>query len=337
MDITLADDTFAEKWNDIVAQSPHGTVFHRWEWLMLVEQQTASTLYPIIVKKNNEIKALYPFFVKRKPVRMAFSPPPRSLLLYLGPVIPGYETMKQSKKESTFCDIQETVDTYLSSDLGCKYIRIRTAPGLEDSRPMRWVGYDLENLYTYRINLSDGPDAVWKGFDRKLRVDINRAIREGVSVSEGTKDDLDYLLASLAKRYIDQGIVNPSDYSTYVNTLCLDALPDNFRIFIAKYRDERVGGMIAPYSDKILYVWTGIPKSDLKGISPNDLVQWEAIKWACSRGMSWYEIMDSGDDERLRFFKAKYNPDINIWYSCIKYSSELYRFADKCGRIMRRS
>lgn len=335
MDITLADDTFAEKWNSIVAQSLHGTVFHRWEWLRLAERQTASTLYPVIVNKNDEIKALYPLFVKRKPVTMAFSPVPQSLLLYLGPVIPGYETMKQSKKESTFSEIQEIVDTYLYSELGCKFVRIRTAPGLEDSRPMRWAGYNTEVLYTYRINISDGPDAVWKRFDRKLRVDINRAIREGVSVSEGTEEELDFILASLARRYGEQG-ENPSDYSTYVNALCHHALPDNFRIFIAKYRNEPVGGMISPYSDRILYVWTGIPKSGLKGISPNDLVQWEAIKWACSQGMSWYEIMDAGHDERLRFFKAKYNPELSIWYSCVKYSSEFYRFAEKCGRGIRR-
>jgi len=334
MDITLADDTFAEKWNEIVAQSPHGTVFHRWEWLRLAEQQTASTLYSLIVTKNDEIKALYPFFVKRNPLLMAFSPAPRSLLLYLGPVIPGYETMKQSKKESTFSEIQETVDTYLCSDLGCKYIRIRTAPGLEDSRPMRWAGYDTEVLYTYRINLSDGPDAIWKRFDRKLRVDINRAIREGVSISEGTEEDIEYILSSLARRYGEQG-ENASDYSTYINALCHHGLSDNFRIFTAKYRDEPVGGMISPYSDRILYVWTGIPKSDLKGISPNDLVQWEAIKWACSQGMSWYEIMDAGANERLRFFKAKYNPELSIWYSCVKYSSEFYRFGEKCGRIIR--
>jgi hypothetical protein len=318
-----------------VAQSPHGTVFHRWEWLRLAEQQTASTLYPFIVKKTDEIKALYPFFVKRKPVTMALSPAPRSLLLYLGPVIPGYETMKQSKKERTFSDVQETVDTYLYGDLRCKFVRIRTAPGLEDSRPMRWAGYDPDTLYTYRINLSEGPDAIWKRFDRKLRVDINRAIREGVSVSEGDEDDLDYILTSLTRRYKEQGIENPSDYSTYIYSLCHDAVPDNFRIFIAKYRNERVGGMIAPHSDRVLYVWTGIPKSVLKGISPNDLVQWEAIKWACSQGMSWYEIMDAGANERLRFFKAKYNPELRIWYSNAKYSSEFYRFGEKCGRIVR--
>ena len=103
----------------------------------------------------------------------------------------------------------------------------------------------------------------------------------------------------------------------------------NMKIYIAKYKGEKVGGTISLCYKDIMYLWVGVSKSDLKGISPNDLTQWEAIKWACNNGYKYYEEMDAGDDPRLRYFKSKYNPELVIWYSAIKHASFIYKIAEK--------
>ena len=61
-------------------------------------------------------------------------------MLYLGPVIADYESLKQDKKESTYIQIQKELDNYIFETKGCKYARIRTAPGLYDSRPLSGLG-----------------------------------------------------------------------------------------------------------------------------------------------------------------------------------------------------
>ncbi len=85
-----------------------------------------------------------------------------------------------------------------------------------------------------------------------------------------------------------------------------------------------------------MYLWVGIPKTDLVGISVNDVIQWEGIKWAEAQGMEYYEEMDAGDDPRLRHFKSKYNPDLLIWYSAVKYTSILYKATEKLFDIVRK-
>jgi len=85
-----------------------------------------------------------------------------------------------------------------------------------------------------------------------------------------------------------------------------------------------------------MYLWVGIPKSDLVGISPNALIQWEAIKWAHAHGLRFYEEMDAGDDPRLRYFKSKYNPELVIWYSATKYSSIVYQAGEKLFNLLKR-
>ena len=206
-DIKVAEECNKDKWNEVVALSPHGTIFHTWKWLKIVEKQTDSILYPLIAYQGTNIIGIYPIFLKKKGfINLAFSPPPKAYLIYLGPVIPNYENLKQDKKESIFIKLQDEVDRYLFSELNCKYVRIRSSPGLFDSRPFTWSGYNVEPLYTYRINLTNGPAHVWENFDRQLRVTINKTIREGVIVENGNKEDMEFIHSSSSRRYIEQGL-----------------------------------------------------------------------------------------------------------------------------------
>ena len=116
------------------------------------------------------------------------------------------------------------MDNYIFKKKGCKYARIRSSPGLYDSRPLRWSGYTVEPLYTYRIDLTQGIEYVWEQFDRKLRVDINKAVREGVTVRPGDKDDLEFIHDSLYNRYIKQGI-SPINYKKFLQDHLSKILP----------------------------------------------------------------------------------------------------------------
>jgi hypothetical protein len=85
-----------------------------------------------------------------------------------------------------------------------------------------------------------------------------------------------------------------------------------------------------------MYLWVGIPKTGLVGISANDLIQWEAIKYAQMIGLDYYEEMDAGDDPRLRYFKSKYNPELVVWYAATKYSSFIYKIGEKAFQFLRK-
>ena len=319
-----AGEDCQKEWDDLVLSSSHGTIFHTWKWLEIVKKHTGTRFLPLMAYKGNELVALYPVFIQKKGIfTLAFSPPPQTYLLYLGPVIRGYDALKQDKKESLLSDIQEALNTVLISEMGCNYIRIQPAPGIYDSRYLLWAGFSVDPMYTYRIPLSNGIENIWSGFDRKLRVDINRAEREKVEVKEGDLEDLMAIAENLARRFQEQGM-KPNDYRNYLRELYSAFSPEHFKVFVARHNGERVGGMVALCFNRIMYLWIGIPKFEVPGISPNDLVQWEGIKWACKNGYAYYELMD-GNNSRLRKYKAKYNPDLCLWYSAEKYSSSVIK------------
>jgi len=315
-------DTATEKaWDEVVYSSSFGTIFHTVKFLRLAEEQSGAEFHPLLVFKGNELVAIYPLFItKHARIKKAQSPPPGSYMLYLGPVIAHYETLKQDKKESIYIQVQEEIDNYIFKIQGCKQARIRTPPGLLDSRPLRWSGYTVDPHYTYRIDLTRGIDTVWEQFDKSVRRMISQAQQGGVTVRTGNEADLDFIHDLLHKRYIEQG-VKSRNYKKYLHAIYREFYPENLKIFVAEYNGQSVSGCFYLCFNNVLYFWVGLPKTDLAGISPNDLVQWEAIKWAQSNGLKYFELMDEGVDPRLRHFKSKYNPDLVIWYRAVKYSS----------------
>jgi len=331
MDIKLANESDSKEWDLIVENSPHGTIFHTWKWLKIVEKHTKTKLYPLIGLKGEEPIGIFPlFYYKKLFIKMVFSPPIKALLLYLGPIVVGHDKLKPSKVESNFIEFQKKVDEFIKLQFRANVIRIRTSPNLLDSRPFKWSGYEVEPLYTYMVDLDKGAEYVWKQqFDKQLRKNINKTISEGVSVDEGSKKDLDFLCSSLTRRFNEQSFKTSGFHEDYLSEIYDSFHATNLKIFVAEYNGENIGGVTLLYYKNKASLWVGTPKISLKGIYPNDLVVWESIKWACDNGFTKYEIMDSGSNPRLQQFKSKFNLNLSIWFSATKYSPSVLEALEK--------
>lgn len=314
----------SEFWDKLVESSSYGTIFHTWKWLKIIEKYSNSKLYHIVAFKEDITVGIYPIFIIRKGlINVAFSPPP-GFDLYLGPLFLA-EILKQDKKESCFIEFQKKIDDFLFSELRCKYVEIHSSPGLYDCRPLKWCGYQVIPRYTSRINLTKGVDYVWSQFDKKLRVGINRAIRENVIIEEANEDDLKFIIDNTINKRYDELSIRPMPVdSNHILELYKEFNTKNMKFFIARYKGERVSALIAPTYKGVMYFWIGAIK-ELAGVPQNDLLQWEAIKWASNNGLAYYENMGTGDLVRFRSSRSKYNPEPIMWFESIKYSSNLYK------------
>jgi len=327
MAVTLEISKDSEEWDNLVEKSPHGTIFHTWKFLKIVEKHTNSKLYPIIGMKGTTPVGIYPLFLQKKFfLRLVFSPPPHVAVPYLGPVIVDYDKLKQSKKESIFINFQKAVDEFISSELKADYVYISTPPKLLDSRPLRWVGYEIKPLHSYIIDLSKGIDCIWKQFEKKLRQNINKTKREGISVEEGSKEEFERIYDLLVERYKEQGrIVTVS--KEYLCDVYNSFYPENIRITVVKYMSDIITGSIDTYYKDILTSWIGHTKTKIKNIYPNDLLRWEAIEWAYENGLRYYEEIGAGV-EKLCTYKAKLNPRLVVHFSATKHTSIVSKMAE---------
>lgn len=327
IELKIATENDAQLWDRIVDSSPQGTLFHTWKWLKIAENHTNTRLYPILGLKGTVVIGILPiFYTKKYGISSAFSPPPSTAIPYMGPVIENYENYKQSKKESMDKHFQRSVDSYLSSELNCGFISLSLTVN-HDPRPYKWAGYQLDPIFDYHIDIGQDITSIWQNMDANLKGHIKRTERNGISIEDGSKNDLIDIYHSLERRYREQKrSVTVSE--AYLSALYDTFSPANLKVFVAKQNGNTVGGIVALlYKDRVLY-WIGGAKPPSANFSPNDLAQWEAIKFANSCGYKIYEEIGAGT-ERLSEFKAKYNPKLNHRYTVRKYSSFFYVCAEK--------
>lgn len=323
-----------KEWDSLVGNSFNNTLFHTWEWLKAVEAHTSGRLYPLVANMGSNTIGLLPvFLVKKRGFRLVFSPPPKTGLPYLGQLLVNYDSkIKQQTIEGNTLSLTDGFSKYIQKELRPNYLRLSFGPGYEDARPLLWNNYSVLTEYTYMLDLSEGEESVFQNYKKQLRVDIKKTEREGVTFSEGGKDDIRLIHDSLTERFIEQGLATNISLD-YLYDLFDRFSPDRLRVFRAEYKGDYVGGFIGIIHNDRLAYWVGGSKTDLKGIYPNDLLQWGAMKWAIRNGIKKYEIVGAGD-ERLRQFKAKFNPELAVWYQAEKYSPAILKHIEGPTRYL---
>jgi hypothetical protein len=275
---------------------------------------------------GEHLLSVYPVFLHSwGMLRVSDSPASEGFMVYLGPVIVDYENMSQERREHTVLSLLKRVDDYLFSERGCRLVRVHLSPEILDTRPFIWTGYLVRPAYTYRIDLAKGIDGVWQGFDRKLKADIRKAEKLGVRVREGGLDDLLSIHDALFQRFREKGM-EKKECREYLAGIFREFHGDHMRVFVAEHEGRVVGSVVALLYKDTARFWLGTPKSDMKGVYPNNLAQWEAMKWAAANGYRTCENMDTGDDPTRAPFKAKFNADLALWFKADRFSSKLYKF-----------
>ncbi|MEL4304426.1 GNAT family N-acetyltransferase [Methanococcoides sp. LMO-2] len=303
-------------WDDIVAQSPQGTIVHEISWLRIIEKHTNSNLHLLIGCLGSEIIAAIPLFSKKKYFLNGFySPISGAMIQHLGPIFPNYDSLKQDKKEYYFREFCLKLDHYLNSNKKSDFILIETSPNLLDARPFVWNRYDVTPKYNYVKNIED-LDSTWNDLKKQIRKNILNCEKNDVEVYEGNLEDYNFIIESLSRRLSEQEVELPPSKDYFLD-LYHKYYPDNLKIFMAKYDGNPVTGIIATtYKDKIS-IWVGATRTDTKGIYPVDLIQWKIMEWGHKMGYKYCEIQGANMPS-ISYFKSRYNFDLEIYYSAKK-------------------
>lgn len=323
MVIKLLGKNERSTWDELTKQSAHSTIFHSLDWLGVAERSLKGRLCLIVCLKGDEIVAGIPFFVSKRNALTFLQSPPGAYMPYLGPIIPNYENLKQSKRESYFRDFWITLEEYIRLEIKPSVVTVASVSDLNDARPFIWAGYHVTPVYDYVGDIR-ARDVVWEGFSKLLRKDISHTAKIGVEVCEGTFEDYSYVLDSVERRLEErERIVRYS--RTYMKDLFETFSPrGQLKVFIAKYQKDRIGGIIfSAYRDKVS-IWIGAVNPKMKGIYANDLLTWRIIEWANANGFKYCEIQGANFPS-ISYFKSRYNFELKSRYYSEKYSNFFVR------------
>jgi len=334
MDVEIVKSS--KDWDNVLDLSPHTRIFHTWRWLKTMEKHSKkkimgkrcrAKLYPLVILDGDDAVGVFPVYHYRGPVSFALSPPSGVEDLYLGPLILNYDSLKQSKRESRFFSMVREVDMFIKDEMSPNFILFHTPPNLLDTRPFKWLGYDVEPRYTYVLHLTT-IDEVWKNFHRSLRRGIEKARKNGITVRMGDKEDVEHIYNLLRRR---NRIHTTKDF---ILEIYEKFYPKNVRVFIAEVDGERLSGIVnICYRDKVCF-WIGAPKYTSNGINPNELVFYESIRWAVENGYRYYEVMGA-DDFTLYDFKRKFNGNLTMYFTVRRYRPSLIKVIEAIYRCIR--
>jgi len=311
MDLEIASEADRNKWDALVAGSTGGTIFHTMKYLECLEAHTQISffkcpvkgkLYPLIAREGTVIVALFPVFVYSfHGIRIIKSGNVNEDLIYLGPVFIDSDVLKPSKLQIRTLRLKIEMDRFFTKELKAHNVQLKISPFYPDGRPYTWSNYDVYPLYTYFFDLRHGPKIIWENFNKGVRKIIVNAQKNGITVESGGPEEAEFIYNLLDAR----------NRTNSPKALVLDIVktfyPEHCNIFVAKQEGYIKSGVIVLHYGHYAHLWVGFPGSDTDYLGANELLMWEVIKWAHTRG---YDILENtgGNDLTTFQFKRKFNP-----------------------------
>jgi lipid II:glycine glycyltransferase (peptidoglycan interpeptide bridge formation enzyme) len=144
---------------------------------------------------------------------------------------------------------------------------------------------------TIVIDLRGSEDDIFKRIKTTKRQNINPAIRKGVSVCQGNKNDIDtffHFMIETCKR--QQVSPSPSNVNFLYTMWDLFSRKNNIKLFMSVYQGEIVSCMVVVLFGNTAYIWKFGWSGKYKNYHPNILLYWEIFKWAKANGFSFADM-----------------------------------------------
>ncbi|MDG5776844.1 GNAT family N-acetyltransferase [Haloarculaceae archaeon H-GB2-1] len=314
IEVTTADESTLDKWDDYAERSPHGTAFHQLAALDVLADHTDTTVHTLVGFKGQEPVGIFPVFEKQLgPFSAAFSPPPDLWVFYLGPALLNVSKLKQRKAEKRHRRFVAGALRWIDQAIDPQYSLFKLHPNYEDPRPYEWEDFEVTPRYSYEIDVSLDTDELLKSFSRSARKNIEAGQESDLVVGEGHQGNIWDIIEQVSDRYEEQDksfTVEPE----FVSDLH-DALPDGqIRPYVVTEDGEYRSGMITVEFGDRIDRWQGGVKPYDMDVPVNDMLDWHIMQEAQERERTVYDL-NGANVENLCEYKAKFGPDVVIHHS----------------------
>jgi hypothetical protein len=166
------------------------------------------------------------------------------------------------------------------------------------------------SYYSHTLEPSGSEEQIFSGFKSNTRRNINKAVKEGVSVEVGgTLETVKsyYRLHCITRR--DHGLP-PQPFSFFKKIYEHVIAAGNGFTVLAFLKDFCVAGAVYLHFGKAAVYKFGASNKKFQHLRPNNLVMWEAIRECVKRGFRSFSFgRTEPDNEGLLQFKRGWNPE----------------------------
>lgn len=241
-----------------------------------------------------------------------------------GPVFTAKE-----QEERYFSDVLDYMDDFANRNTGFKKNILASSPLFSFTAPEEYKAYFLKKGYksipqeTFYIDLTSGPEAIWKKFKSSVRKNVGRCIKDGVAIrtlngKDEYKQFYDVYTAFRKERGLN--IFSFADLLAHAQIL---KPKGSFEFFAASHNKHMIATLAVNIYNGIIteVLSANTPYCAESSLNPNDFLKWEVIKWGHSRGHRIYDLsgieinpQPGSKEEGIRRFKSKFGGEAVSYY-----------------------
>jgi FemAB-related protein (PEP-CTERM system-associated) len=166
------------------------------------------------------------------------------------------------------------------------------------------------------------PEAQWQTLDRKIRNQVRKAEKSGITVTIGGLEDLPAFYGVFSRNMRDLGT---PVYPIGMFREMLSTFPETTRLFTARHEGRPVAVAIAHWFRGTFEVPSASSLRECRALCPNILLYWEMMRFALASGAQVFDFGRSTLGEGTFHFKRQWGaePRELVWEYWTASSSSL--------------
>jgi len=318
MEVRRLDNGELSAWDELVAGSVQGTVFHTSDWLC----KTASSLnqMPILLGcyEDEELIGGCSFLQSNQYNWLKIASSIAMLTPYGGVVIASIESTKRRETELQNNKVIAAIREYITQQR-FDYVNLINSPGLQDIRPFTQNGWDSKVYYTYILPINGN---LFDRISKNARRSIRKARKLGIYVMQHFDTELYWELTTDTFRKHK----SPPPFSKEHLVNMLNMIKDKGlgEMWVAKTSSEEIAAaeIILKYT-KNVYRWSAASSEEHLNSGAVSLLLWEIFNGIRDHNYTSINLM-AGNTAHLSTFIASYNPNLIPYYG-VELQRKKYR------------
>ena len=301
MDIVVFDEKRdLPLWEAYVASHPQASNYHQIGWKTVIERSFGHQTRYFMAKNDGMVVGILPLAILKSRLfgRSVVSLP----FLNYGGLLANDEQAEQELVSAS---------SQLAIDEGACSVELR-----------HFEAHNLgliskQHKVSMLLPLASDIDMQWKHLDAKVRNQIRKAEKSGLTVQIGGKELLDDFYAMFARNMRDLG--TPVYGRVFFETI-LDVFSLQTKIFVVKLQEAPVAaGLSSIFNGTMEVPWAG-SLIEYRSLCPNMLLYWVAIQFGIQHGMNVFDFGRSTPGEGTYRFKTQWGAKASplVWEYWLK-------------------
>ena len=287
--VTVRSDVPAAAVDAYVAAHPEATAYHRRAWADLVHDTFGHRTANLVAESDGRIVGVLPLVFFRSAVfgRFAVSMP----FFNYGGILADDAAVERELLARAVAEARAA---------GCSHLELRHTrqhfPELASKR----------HKVAMVLPLAPNGDAQWLALDKKVRNQVRKAEKEGLTGESGGSELLPSFYEVFAHNMRDLGT---PVYSSRFFDAVLTAFPDRSRVFVVRANGRPVAASIVHWTGATIEVPWASALREFNPLCANVLLYWHMVQFAVSRGCRSFDFGRSTPDEGTFRFKKQWGAE----------------------------